>query len=122
MLTLTGGQVVGNGTYWDVTTGLRVDMDQEGALPGEKSAKYFKASSGAILLTGPILGLVYVIALPIMGVVTAFGLLLQKTLGSVFNLGRNIVSFGWRPAESYLGGKNKKKDDTDAAGKQPKTR
>lgn len=122
MLTLTGGQMVGNGTYWDITTGLRVDMDQEGALPGEKSAKYFKASSGAILLTGPILGLVYIIALPIMGVVTAFGLLLQKTLGGVFSLSRNIVSFGWRPAESYLGGKNKKKDDTDAAGKQSKTR
>jgi urea transporter len=121
MFTLTGGQKVGSGTYWDITTGLRVDMDQEGALPGEKNAKYLKASAAAILLAGPILGFVYIIALPIMGVITALGLLLQKTLGSVFSLGRDIVSFGWRPSESYLGGKNKKKEDADEAGK-PKTR
>jgi hypothetical protein len=122
MLILTGGQVVGNGTYWDMTTGFRVDMDQEGSLPGGKNAKYVKTSSGVIMLAGPILGLVYIIALPILGVVTAFGLLLQKTLGGVFNFGRNIVSFGWRPAESYLGGKNKKKEEADGAGKRPKTR
>jgi hypothetical protein len=119
MFTRTGGQKVESGTYWEITSGLRVDMDQEGVLPGEQSAKYLKASSGMILLAGPIFGLVYIIALPIIGVVTALSLLLQKTLGSLFSLGRNIVSFGWRPSESYLGGKDKKKGDTDRPDKTP---
>jgi len=106
----TGGQKVGSGTYWDVMTGLRVDIDQEGTLPGGNGSKYLKAPSSAILLLGPILGLAYVVFLPIMGIVTALSLLVQKTLGTLFGLGKYIVSFGWRPSEAYLGGKNKKKD------------
>lgn len=117
MFTLTGGQTVKSGTYWDVTSGSRVDMDAEGALPGSDKARYIKASAAAVLVTGPILGLIYIIALPIMGVVTALGLLLQKTLGGAFSLGRHIVTFGWRPAESYLGGKTKKGEKSEETGK-----
>jgi hypothetical protein len=115
----TGGQRVESGTYWDVMTGLRVDFDQEGTLPGENGTTYLKASSSAILLLGPILGLAYVVLMPIMGIVTALSLLVQKTLGGAFGLIRYIVGFGWRPAESYLGGKNKKKNDSEKAGKSP---
>ena len=122
MFTLSGGQAVGSGTYWNTTTGYRVDMEKEGTLPGDANARYIKASSGAVLLTGPILGLVYIIALPIMGVVTALGLLLQRTLGGVFSLGKHIVSFGWRPAESYLGGKHKKQENADETGRKPDAR
>ncbi|HEX9021499.1 MAG TPA: hypothetical protein VF903_09575, partial [Nitrospirota bacterium] len=78
---------------------------------------YVKASSSAILLFGPILGLAYVVFLPIISIMTAFSLLVRKTLGGVFSLGKNIISFGWRPNEAYLGGKNKKKDDSDKPGK-----
>jgi hypothetical protein len=113
----TGGQRVESGTYWDVMTGLRVDIDQEGTLPGGNGSKYLKASSGAILLLGPILGLAYVVFLPIMGIVTVLSLMVQRTLGVVFGLGKHVVSFGWRPAESYLGGKNKKKSDGNKARK-----
>lgn len=113
----TGGQTVGSGTYWDVMTGVRVDFDQEGTLPGGNGATYLKASSGAILLLGPILGLAYVVLMPIMGIVTALSLMVQKTLGGLFSLGKHIVSFGWRPTEAYLGGKNKKQNDGEKAGK-----
>lgn len=120
MRTHTGGQVVGSGTYWDIMTGLRVDLEREGALPGGNRSRYLKASSGAVLLSGPILGLAYVIFLPIMGIVTAFSLLVRKTLGGVFSLGRSVFSFGWKPTEAYLGGKNqKKKSDNDTAAKSP---
>jgi hypothetical protein len=115
----TGGQRVGSGTYWDIMTGLRVDIDQEGTLPGGSGSKYVKASSGLVLLSGPILGLAYIVFLPIMGIVTALSLLVQKALGGVFGLGKHLVSFGWRPSEAYLGGKNKKKNDGDKAGKSP---
>jgi hypothetical protein len=117
----TGGQIVGSGTYWDVMTGVRVDFDQEGTLPGGNGATYLKASSGAILLLGPILGLAYVVLMPIMGIVTALSLMVQKTLGGVFSLGKYIVSFGWRPTEAYLGGKNKKQNDGEKTGKRHRT-
>ena len=77
----TGGQRVESGTYWDVMTGLRVDFDQEGTLPGGNGTTYLKASSSAILLLGPILGLAYVVLMPIMGIVTALSLMVQKMLG-----------------------------------------
>ncbi len=119
MLTHAGGQVVGNGTYWDIMTGLRVDIEREGTLPGGNRTKYLKASSSAVLLSGPILGLAYVIFLPIVGIVTALSLLVRKVLGGVFSLGRNIISFGWRPTEAYLGGKNRRKGDGDKPGRSP---
>jgi hypothetical protein len=115
----TGGQRVESGTYWDVMTGLRVDFDQEGTLPGGNGATYLKASSSAILLLGPILGLAYVVIMPIMGIVTALTLMVQKALGGMFGLGKYIVHFGWRPSEAYLGGKNKKKDDGEKSGRSP---
>lgn len=119
MLTQSGGQIVGSGTYWDLMTGLRIDLDQKGMLPGGDGAKYVKASSGAVLLFGPVLGVAYVILLPLMGIVTILSLLIQKTLGGVFSLGQNIISFGWRPTEAYLGGKNLKKNVREKTGRSP---
>ena len=109
----TAGQRVGSGTYWDVMTGVRVDFDREGTLPGGNGATYLKTSSSAILFLGPILGLAYVFLLPIMGVVTILSLVVQKMLKGPFSLIKDIISFGWRPTEAYLGGKNKKKGNND---------
>jgi hypothetical protein len=117
MFNRTAGQKVGKGTYWDVMTGARVDFEQEGILPGGDGATYLKTSSSAILFLGPILGLAYVMLMPIMGVVTILALLVRKTLGGSFSLAKNIISFGWRPAEAYLGGKSKKKDNNDKTGR-----
>jgi hypothetical protein len=121
MFKYTGGQTVGSGTYWDIMTGTRVDFEQEGTLPGGNGAKYLKASSSVILLVGPIFGLAYVVFLPIIGIGTALSLLVRKTLGGVFSLGKHMVSFGWRPTEAYLGGKNKKKDNSNKT-ERPSTR
>jgi len=113
MFSYTGGQTVGSGTYWDMMSGTRVDFEKEGTLPGGNGAKYLKASSGTILLLGPIVGLAYVVFLPIIGIGTAISLIVQRTLGGIFNLGKHMISFGWRPTEAYLGGKNKKKADSN---------
>jgi len=117
MFTHAAGQRVGSGTYWDMMTGVRVDFDQEGILPGGNGATYLKTPSSAMLFLGPIFGLAYVMLMPIMGVVTILALMVRKTLGGPFSLAKNIISFGWRPAEAYLGGKNKKKVNNDKAGR-----
>jgi len=95
------------------TAGQRVDFEQEGILPGGKEARYLKTSSGAMLFLGPILGLAYVMLMPVMGVMTILALAVQKIFGKPFMLIKNMVSFGWRPNEAYLRGKSRKKDIND---------
>ncbi len=119
MLKHTGGQRAGSGTYWDVMTGVRVDLDEQDILPGGNGTTYFKTPSSAVLLLAPILGLAYVVVMPIMGIVTALALIVQKTLGGLFSLGKYCVTFGWRPTEAFLDGKNKKKNNTEKSGRSP---
>ena len=52
----TGGHKAGKGTYWNFMTGQRVDLEQEGMLPGDEKARYIKASGAVVLLFGPVLG------------------------------------------------------------------
>ncbi len=61
-----------------------------------------------LLLLGPFIGLAYVIALPFVSIATMAALVARKVAGGIFNLLGNLVSFGWRPGEAYLGGKKKK--------------
>lgn len=61
-----------------------------------------------LLLVGPFIGLAYVIALPFVSIATMAALVARKIAGGIFNLLGNLVSFGWRPGEAYLGGKKKK--------------
>ena len=50
----TGGHKAGKGTYWNFMTGQRVDLEQEGMLPGDEKARYIKASGAVVLLFGPV--------------------------------------------------------------------
>ena len=38
-----GGHTVKAGTYWNLANGSRVQMEQEGALPGDGQTRYIKA-------------------------------------------------------------------------------
>ena len=109
MFRFKGGRKVGKGTYWNIADGNRVDIADEGMLPGDGSATYTRFSPGVVLLAGPIIGLFYVIAMPFIAVGTILTLAARKLLGSVANLLGSIVSFGWRPSEAHLTGKKKGK-------------
>ena len=103
-----GGQKVGKGTYWNFSNGTRVDILDEGILPGDSGAPYTRVPPGIVLLAGPVIGLFYVIALPFMAVGTILALVGKKVLSMLFNVLGNLVSFGWRPSEAHLAGKRKK--------------
>jgi hypothetical protein len=103
-----GGQKVGKGTYWNFSDGTRVDMPDEGTLPGNGSATYTRFPPGIVLLGGPVIGLCYVIALPFMAVGTILALVVKKVLSGMCGVLGNLVSFGWRPSEAHLAGKRKK--------------
>jgi fructose-1,6-bisphosphatase/inositol monophosphatase family enzyme len=107
-----GGNKAGKGTYWNFMTGQRVELEQEGMLPGDEKARYIKASGAVVLLLGPVLGLLFAVFLPFIGIAMAVTLAGKKVAAVVSDLAARSMSFGWRPVESYLGGKQKRKKGT----------
>jgi len=112
MLTYKGGHIVRKGTYWDLAHGRRVDVLDEAVLAGTGAATYVKIPAGIMLLSGPIIGLVYVILLPFIGMATIAALAGRKVFGGLYNVAVKTISFGWSPMAAYLSGKRNKKQDT----------
>ena len=123
MLKHNGGDRVGKGTYWNLTNGERIDIRDEGILPGDIKKAYYRMPAAAIIVAGPVLGLMYALFLPFIGIAMLVKLVGQKAGSGVMEMVHGSASFGWRPSESYLTGKNKeaKKDeaskDTEAKDK-----
>ncbi len=69
-----------------------------------------KGSGIGMLVSGPILGLMYVIALPFIAIATVVTLVGGKMVAGIVSTISNLVSFGWRPSEAYLSGKKKEEE------------
>ena len=109
MLTYKGGNKVGKGTYWDLANGKRIDVAGEGVLAG--TATYVRMPSAVMLLSGPIIGLIYAILMPVIGIATVATLAVATVLGGLYHLAAKSISFGWQPKNAYLAGKKKKKEE-----------
>ena len=108
MLKHNGGERVGKGTYWNLGNGERVDIQEEGILPGNGKKTYYRMPAAAIIVAAPVLGLMYAAFLPFIGIAMAMKLVGQKMGGRVMETVQGTASFGWRPSESYLSGRKKK--------------
>ena len=111
MLRHSGGDRVGKGTYWNLTNGERVDIKDEGVLPGEANKTFYKMPAVAIIVVAPIIGLAYAAFLPFIGIAMFVKLVAQKLGGGAMETVQGSASFGFRPSESYLSGKKKAKKD-----------
>jgi len=109
MLINKGGHMVSKGTYWELRKGQRIDIADEGMLPGGETSTYLRMPLGVMLLLGPIIGLLYAILMPIIGIATVTIVAVSKVLGALYDLAAKSISFGWRPKNAYLSGKKKKK-------------
>ena len=118
MLKYNGGNRVGKGTYWNLTNGERIDISDEGTLPGDVKKTYYRMPAAAIIVAGPVLGLLYAAFLPFIGIAMLVKLVGQKAGGGVMEMVHSSASFGFRPSESYLAGKKKsgKKDEVSEEG------
>jgi hypothetical protein len=116
-----GGQTVKAGTYWNMANGSRVQMDQEGVLPGSGTTRYIKAPVAMMLMAAPVIGLVFAVFLPFIGIVMTLNLIGKKLVEGVASAAAGSMSFGWRPIEAYLAGRKTKKEarekKSDKAGK-----
>ena len=68
-----------------------------------------KAGTVVMLLAGPIIGLLYVIFLPFIGIATLAVLAGRKALGAGAGVAGKTISFEWKPVEAYLAGRKKGK-------------
>ena len=107
MLKHNAGTKVGKGTYWNFSTGERIDISAEGVLPGEKNDVYYRLPATGILVLAPVLGLLYALFLPFIGIAMLMKVVLKKVASAVTAPTQRAASFGWRPSESYLAGKKK---------------
>jgi hypothetical protein len=106
-----GGHTVEAGTYWDTHTGERIEIEAPQVLPGDEHRIYIKAKSGLVLLAGPLLGLVFAMFLPLIGIAMTMGQVGRKVAESAVGHAVQSVSFGWRPIEAYLAGRKRKKEE-----------
>jgi hypothetical protein len=112
MLTYKGGNKVSKGTYWNLRKGLRVDVAAEDILPGDAASTFLRMPVAVMLLSGPFIGLLYVILMPIIGIAAVAAFAGRGIVRGMYNLVAKSVSFGWQPRNAYLSGKKKEKKDT----------
>ena len=115
MLKHKGGDRIGKGTYWNLTNGERIDISSEGILPGDAKKSYYRMPAAAIIVAGPVLGLMYAAFLPFIGIAMVVKLVGQKAGSGVMEMVHGSASFGWRPSESYLTGKKKEAKKNEAS-------
>ena len=104
-----GGNKVAAGTYWNLANGNRVNMEQEGVLPGDGKTRYIKAPVAVMLMAAPAIGLVFAVFLPFIGIAMTLSLIGKKLVDGVASAAAGSMSFGWRPIEAYLAGRKRKK-------------
>ena len=111
MLTYKGGNRVSKGTYWNLRKGLRVDVMEEDILPGDAASTFLRMPVAVMLLSGPFIGLLYAILMPVIGIVTVAAFAGRSIMRWMYNLVAKSISFGWQPKNAYLAGKKKEKKE-----------
>jgi len=105
-----GGHTVKAGTYWNLSNGNRVQMEQEGVLPGSGQTRYIKAPVAVMLMAAPVIGLLFAVFLPFIGIAMTLSLIGKKLANTVTEAAAGSMCFGWRPVEAYLAGKKRKNE------------
>lgn len=105
MTTYTGTQQVDPGLYLNLRKFAITSVEQREALPGAPTDTYYHVPMLLMLAAAPVLGLVFVIFLPLIGFAMVAYLLGAKAVelgtGVVEQMGR-VRRPGWAPALAFL--------------------
>lgn len=99
-----GGDKVAQGIYWNLRTG-EFFQSQGAALPDGDDQRYIRVPAPFVLVAGPLIGLGYVIFLPLVGIVgllTYLGNWLARLVRRAFQETTHVVVPAWVPGVSYL--------------------
>ena len=102
------GDRAGKGNYWNFSTGERITMSAEGELPGKDDTVYYKANPIVILAAAPVLGLLYAVFLPFIGIAILLRVAVAKMLGGTAEGLSRVATFNWSPSAAYLAGRRHK--------------
>lgn len=108
-----GGETAGKGTYWDISSGERIRLEKKTRLPGDENTTFARMHPAFLLVVGPLLGLLYAIFLPLVGLVMVLRVAAEVLFGGLARMVWKAASFGWRPAEAYLTGRREKKIEAE---------
>jgi hypothetical protein len=119
MKTANAGSMVKQGYWFNVNGWTLLPVEKDGdLLPGRMGERYVYVPLPAAFLVAPILGLTFLMFLPVIG----FALTAQAALRPVTKLfGRSAVDMaatvapGWQPGEAHLTGQRPEGDAKDAA-------
>jgi len=118
MRTYTGSQIVEPGLYLNVRQFSVKSIDSRGPLPGTEDVTYRRVPMLAMLAIAPLLGLAFVIFLPLIGFGMVAWLLGDKAAQLATRAvteARRVVRPGWAPSLAFLSrSKPAKKPDTSA--------
>lgn len=117
-----GGALVKDGTYLDLREGAFVSIPQDGDhLPGGGDRTFIKAPLSLVLVLGPLLGLLFVIFLPLAVPLLVGTLLVQRlrrTMPAIRDTAIQVTTFGQRPGMAHLQMKGDSKVNDEQA-KEP---
>lgn len=83
MVMYKGGTVVQKGLYWNPLDGQRINLQEEGILPGDGSRSYLRMSPAGLLVIAPLFGMMYVLFLPLFGIGVFLTSCLVSTIGTL---------------------------------------
>lgn len=105
MTTYTGTQTVHNGFYLNTKTFTLTTLSEPGTLPGTELETYRRVPMAAMLVAAPVLGLAYVMFLPLVGFAMVLHLVGRKAFHVVADAaaeGVRVLRPSWAPALAFL--------------------
>ncbi len=63
-----GGTLVSRGVYWNPVDGHDVSIKKQGILPGDEDRKYLKISTASLFIVAPLIGMAFILFLPLFGI------------------------------------------------------
>ncbi len=119
MLINKSGTMVERGLYWNPLDGQRINMQEDGILPGVENEGYLRMSPFSLLIVAPVMGMMFVTFLPLFGVgvfLISWLVPLINTLAEVAITGIKVSGriqsksafFTWQPTRAHFHGFKKK--------------
>lgn len=101
----SGDQLVKKGIYLSLKRRDLVTLEAESVLPGGSEEQYVRIPPVAMIVLGPIMGLMYVIFLPFISFAMVLGLMARKALQGLRLVEGSLVreaTLHWIPGVAYL--------------------
>lgn len=111
-----GHEEVDPGIYFSLEHLSFVSMDETGQLPGSPETAYRRVPAIALLVVGPLVGLAYVIFLPLIGFLMLGRLAVETGWALTRDASRALVRVlepAWQPARAFLSRSRRKEPEEE---------